>query len=251
MPNAGKPAFDGEVEIGEADFGRGFGAKRRRAPSGATGKQERAPPLLSSPTCDKLAGRVGRGRFPEAFLDFSAESLHIAAVKNDSTGPGLAAAMSVRDATPADLDGLVALENRCFEADRLSRRSFRKLIGSPTASLRLVARAGRIAGYTLLFFRAGSDVARLYSVAVDPVDRGTGLGPLLLADCETTARARGLRLLRLEVREDNAGAIRLYERLGYHPIGRYPDYYADNTDALRFEKRLREAVTPAPTVRER
>jgi ribosomal protein S18 acetylase RimI-like enzyme len=190
---------------------------------------------------------VGGSRFPEAFLDFSAESLHIAAVKNDSTGPGLAAAQPVRDATPADLDGLVGLENRCFEADRLSRRSFRKLIGSSTASLRLATRAGRVAAYALLFFRAGSDVARLYSVAVDPAHRGAGLGPLLLADCEATARARGLGLLRLEVREDNAGAIRLYERLGYEPIGRYPRYYADRTDALRFEKRLREAATPAPT----
>lgn len=188
---------------------------------------------------------------PEAFLDFSAESLHIAAVKNDSTGPGLAAAMSVRDATPADLDGLVALENRCFAADRLSRRSFRKLIGSPTAALRLVARAGRIAGYALLFFRAGSGVGRLYSVAVDPDHRGTGLGALLIGDCETAAHARGSRSLRLEVREDNAGAIRLYRRLGYEPIGRYPRYYADKTDALRFEKRLREAAKPAPTVRER
>jgi ribosomal protein S18 acetylase RimI-like enzyme len=194
---------------------------------------------------------VGGEVFPEAFLDFSAESLHIAAVKNDSTGPGLAAAQPVRDATPADLDGLVGLENRCFEADRLSRRSFRKLIGSLTASLRLVARAGRVAGYALLFFRAGSGVARLYSVAVDPDRRGTGLGLLLLADCEATARARGLRLLRLEVREDNAGAVRLYRRLGYEPIGRYPRYYADKTDALRFEKRLRETAKPAPTVRER
>jgi len=194
---------------------------------------------------------VDGGLFPEAFLDFSAESLHIAAVKNDSTGPGLAAAMSVRDATPADLDGLAELENRCFAADRLSRRSFRKLIGSPTAALRLVTRAGRIAGYALLFFRAGSDVARLYSFAIDPADRGTGLGLFLLGDCEATARARGLRLLRLEVRGDNAGAIRLYERVGYKPIGRYPAYYADKTDALRFEKRLREVAKPAPTVRER
>jgi ribosomal protein S18 acetylase RimI-like enzyme len=158
--------------------------------------------------------------------------------------------MSVRDATPADLDGLVALENCCFAADRLSRRSFQKLIGSPTASLRLAARAGQIAGYALLFFRAASDVARLYSVAVDPAHRGTGLGLLLLEDGEATARARGLRLLRLEVREDNAGAIRLYERLGYTPIGRYSAYYADKTDALRFEKRLREAK-PAPTVGKR
>jgi ribosomal protein S18 acetylase RimI-like enzyme len=159
--------------------------------------------------------------------------------------------MPVRDATPADLDGLVGLENLCFAADRLSPRSFRKLIGSPTASLRLAVRAGRIAGYALLFFRAGSRLARLYSIAVDPAERGTGLGALLLSDCEERAAARGVEAVRLEVREDNAAAIRLYERLGYRPLGRYPAYYADKTDALRFEKRLRGAAMPAPTVRER
>jgi ribosomal protein S18 acetylase RimI-like enzyme len=210
-----------------------------------------ATPLPSFAACDKLVMPAGGEAFAEGFLDFSAESLHIAAVKNDSTGPGLAAAMPVRDATPADLDGLVALENRCFAGDKLSRRSFRKLTGSPTASLRLVTRAGRIAGYALLFFRATSDLARLYSVAVDPVERGTGLGALLVEDCEGVARRRGLKAVRLEVREDNAAAIRLYDRLGYRPIGRYPAYYADKTDALRFEKRLRGSDTPAPTVRER
>jgi [ribosomal protein S18]-alanine N-acetyltransferase len=211
----------------------------------------RHPPLPSTAACDKLVIPVDGSLFSGAFLDFSAESLHIAAVKNDSTGPGLAAAMPVRDATPADLDGLVALENRCFTADRLSRRSFQKLIGSPTASLRLTTRAGRIAGYALLFFRSTSDLARLYSVAVDPAERGTGLGALLVGDCERESRRRGLRAVRLEVREDNAGAIRLYERLGYRPIGRHAAYYADKTDALRLEKRLRESDTPAPTVRER
>jgi ribosomal protein S18 acetylase RimI-like enzyme len=33
-------------------------------------------------------------------------------------------------------------------------------------------------------------------------------------------------------------AIRLYEHLGYRRIGEYVRYYADGTDALRFEKPL-------------
>ena len=154
--------------------------------------------------------------------------------------------MPVREATPADLDGLVALENLCFTADRLSRRSFARLIGGPTASFRVVRRAGRMVGSALLLFRAGSGIARLYSVAVDPGHRGSGLGALLVGDCEATALARGRAILRLEVRADNAAAIRLYERLGYGRIGRYRRYYADKTDAIRFEKRL-EALGGAET----
>ena len=71
--------------------------------------------------------------------------------------------------------------------------------------------------------------------------RGTGLGRLLLADAERVAATRRKRVLKLEVRVDNAGAIRLYERRGYRLVGRDAGYYADKTDALRYEKPL--AVT--------
>jgi ribosomal protein S18 acetylase RimI-like enzyme len=177
-----------------------------------------------------------------------AKNRHIAAVRSDSTGPGQAAAFTFDDATPADVDGLVELENVCFDSDRLSRRSFRKLIDSPTAACRVVTSAGRIMGYALLLFRSGTGLARLYSIAVHPDQRGAGIGALLLKDSETCAFERGRVILRLEVREDNAAAIRLYERLGYRRIGRYLNYYADKTDALRFEKRLRGADTPTTTV---
>jgi ribosomal-protein-alanine acetyltransferase len=173
----------------------------------------------------------------------------MAAVKNESTDPGQAPTLPLRDAAPADLDGLVELEAACFDGDRLSRRSFRKLIGSSTAACRVVAAAGgRIVGYALLLFRSGTGLARLYSIAVHPAQRGTGLGVLLLKDSEAVSFDRDRVILRLEVREDNAEAIRLYERHGYRRIGRYLNYYADRTAALRFEKRLRGASTPPPTV---
>jgi len=172
----------------------------------------------------------------------------MAAVKNESTGPGQAPTLPLRDATSADLDGLVELEAVCFDSDRLSRRSFRKLIDSPTAACRVATAAGRNVGYALLLFRSGTGLARLYSIAVHPAQHGTGVGALLLKDSEGLAFDRDRVILRLEVREDNAEAIRLYERRGYRRIGRYLNYYADRTDALRFEKRLRGADTPTTTV---
>ena len=164
------------------------------------------------------------------------------------TGGGLAASTTLRDATPADLDGLVGLENLCFAGDRLSRRSFRDLIDSPTAACRIALRDGAILGYTLLLFRAGTGLARLYSIAVHPDARGSGLGAELLADAERVAFDRDRMILRLEVRADNHGAIRLYRRMGYRSIGRYLHYYEDSTDALRFEKRLRGPDAPVTTV---
>jgi hypothetical protein len=53
--------------------------------------------------------------------------------------------------------------------------------------------------------------------------------------------------MRLEVRPDNAWAIALYERLGYHEFGKYLDYYEDHADALRYEKRLARSSFSATT----
>lgn len=171
-----------------------------------------------------------------------------AAVKNESTESGQAPSVHFRDATLADLDGLVELEAICFDSDRLSRRSFRELIDGLTSACRVAVDGGKVVGYALLLFRSGTGLARLYSIAVHPGQRRTGLGARLLDDAEARAFDHGRVILRLEVREDNAEAIRFYQRHGYRRIGRYLHYYADRTDALRFEKRLRGADSPTTTV---
>jgi ribosomal-protein-alanine acetyltransferase len=146
--------------------------------------------------------------------------------------------VSLRDAAPADLDQLIEIERESFSADRLSRRSIRRLMSSRTAAVRVVTAGRRLAGYHLVLFRTGSAVARLYSIAVHRGHRGRGVGERLLADAERVSAGRGARALRLEVRPDNAAAIGLYRRAGYRLAGRRPNYYADNADALRYEKPL-------------
>lgn len=145
----------------------------------------------------------------------------------------------VRTAAPADLDALVALELRAFRGDRMSRAQYRRHLASPSAVV-LVADAADagLLGSALVFFRAGSTLARLYSIATAPAARGRGIGAGLLAAAEQAASRRGSRTLRLEVRVDNAAAIGLYERAGYRRIGRYAGYYEDGADAWRYEKPL-------------
>ncbi len=156
--------------------------------------------------------------------------------------PGL----RIRDGRPADLAALCEIETRSFAADRLSRQSLRRLMGRPSARLRVGVAGGQIVGYHLLLTRAGSTVARLYSIALAAAARGQGFGDRLLADAERQARHAGAAVLRLEVRPDNAGAIRLYVRRGYARIGTYRDYYADGADALRFQKALRRTARRSP-----
>jgi len=139
---------------------------------------------------------------------------------------------------PADLDALLALEQECFRTDHLSRRSFRRFLASPNACLLVAEQGSCPAGYTLVLFRPGSAVARLYSIAVAAAMAGRGIGPILLAAAEQAARQRDCATLRLEVHEQNAAAISRYQKSGYRLFGRHLGYYDDRGNALRFEKRL-------------
>lgn len=148
--------------------------------------------------------------------------------------PAAAVSAPLRDARPDDLPALLALEAR-FPSDRLSSRQFLHHMRSRSARLRVT---DDVSGYALVFLRRGSTLARLYSIAVDPATRGRGIGRALLLDAERSARGGGADRLRLEVRFDNAAAIALYLACGYEEFGRYPAYYEDGTDGLRFERRL-------------
>lgn len=144
-----------------------------------------------------------------------------------------------RPAGPADLDALVALEQRCFDSDRLSRRSFRYWLGEGRGDIAVVEHGGRLAGYVLVIYHRGTRLARLYSLAVDPDARGLGLGERLVHEAEALAHRAGRLFLRLEVRRDNPAAVALYERLGYQHFGVLRDYYEDHQDALRYQKQVR------------
>jgi ribosomal-protein-alanine N-acetyltransferase len=147
-------------------------------------------------------------------------------------------AVHIRRGKPADLDALWDLENRVFETDRMSRRSLRRLLASPSAAAMVAQSDGAIAGVAVVLFRATSRVARLYSLAVAPKHTGRGIASALLAAAEKTATSRKCRSLRLEVHEKNQGAIKVYRKAGYHEFGRHHQYYEDRGHALRFEKQL-------------
>lgn len=160
--------------------------------------------------------------------------------------PGLGAGVVLRLADLPDIPALVSLENQAFLTDRLTRRNFHHILTRAHAACLVAERQGHLIGYALLFFRRGTSLARLYSIAVDPDLRGQGLGAALLLAAERRALAEGCWVLRLEVRADNEAAIALYRRRGYRAFGRHLRYYEDAADALRFEKRL----TPAPAAPE-
>jgi ribosomal-protein-alanine N-acetyltransferase len=146
--------------------------------------------------------------------------------------------LRIRRARDGDLAALVELEQASFAGDRMSARQWRRHLRSPRAIVVVAVDSEHLLGAAIAFVHAAHDIARLYSLATSLAARGRGVGDRLVAAVERAAHAAGCQRLRLEVREDNTAAQRLYVRRGYRPIGRRAAYYEDGEDALRYEKAL-------------
>jgi [ribosomal protein S18]-alanine N-acetyltransferase len=146
--------------------------------------------------------------------------------------------VSIRRATLADVEALVALE-RDFPSDRLSRRNFCHLLTRANADVHVCLHARHVIGNAVVLYRRGGHAARLYSIVVSPAARGRGAASALLRAAETGARRRHCERVTLEVRPGNNAAIRLYEKFGYAMTRRIAGFYQDGRDALRFERTLR------------
>lgn len=146
--------------------------------------------------------------------------------------------MHFRLADKDDVKQLVEIENRCFTLDKLRTRNFLWLLEKGHCDILVSEADGVMTGYSLLLYRRGTSLARLYSVAILPEYRGSGMGVALLEKSELQAREHDCVYLRLEVRPDNHAAIALYERLGYRQFDTKADYYEDHSLALCFEKRI-------------
>ncbi|GGF30835.1 hypothetical protein GCM10011611_41130 [Aliidongia dinghuensis] len=149
----------------------------------------------------------------------------------------------LRVATPADRPALEALEAASFSQDRISARSWRRLLRRPSALILVAPAAAGLAGALVMLFRRGSRIARVYSIAVAAAQRGNGFARLLLGRAADAAQERGCRAVRLETRLDNHNAQSLFAREGFAVTGRTDDYYEDGMAALRLERPLPPAYS--------
>ena len=144
----------------------------------------------------------------------------------------------IRLALPADLEALLAMELRHFSTDRLSRRSFQRLMQRPSASVWVVERSGVVFGDAVVLTRKNSLRARLYSIVIDRSAQGQGLGQLLLGQIEAQMKMHGFEEMHLEVRASDLATQHFYQQMGYVAYKRRDAYYADGEDAICMRHRL-------------
>jgi ribosomal-protein-alanine N-acetyltransferase len=139
-------------------------------------------------------------------------------------------AIDIRRLALADLDSIDAIERKSY-ATPWSRTMFAGELAK-TASLCLGAFDGeRLVGYAINSRYV--DAWHVMNIAVDPDFRRHGIATALLEELFELTSDGERRGYTLEVRVSNEGAVKLYERLGFHSRGIRRGYYTDNReDAL-------------------
>ena len=95
-------------------------------------------------------------------------------------------------------------------------------------------------GFAVMQF--ADSIAHLALLCVRPAQQRRGIATRLLEWLIESARVAGIEAIRLELRADNAAALRLYFCLGFTETQRVEDYYGAGIDARRMERRLRPAA---------
>ncbi|MBI4543833.1 MAG: ribosomal protein S18-alanine N-acetyltransferase [Gemmatimonadetes bacterium] len=136
----------------------------------------------------------------------------------------------IRTMQDPDLPRVMEVEQASFSMP-WTEATFRGLLRRTDAELLVAEVDGELVGHAVLW--AVTDQGELGNIAVAPAWRGQGIGTRLLVAALASARGRGVHELYLEVRASNARAQQLYERHGFHAVGRRPNYYVDPVeDAL-------------------
>ena len=151
----------------------------------------------------------------------------------------------VRPAQHRDDAAILTLEE-LFPSDRMSMRSVRHFLKSPSARSWVAELEGAVVGNLILLTRRNSHVARIYSVVVAPPARGRRFAERLIRAAEAEAQALGLKQIKLEVRADNTAARALYGKLGYVEDQALPGYYEDGADGLRLCHTLSQGAALLP-----
>jgi len=146
--------------------------------------------------------------------------------------------VTVRRATLADIEDIAALEQENLGVDAWSPELVAQgIAGDLPTVFYLVAETGEaVVGYAVV--SAVADIAELQRIAVTPAHRRGGLASALLDEGCRLARESGADRLLLEVRDNNAGALRFYAARDFVEIDRRPRYYRDGTTAIVLRRAL-------------
>ncbi len=124
--------------------------------------------------------------------------------------------------TEVHVPQMAEIEKICFSLP-WSEDMIKSELNNPSCLYLAAVDGDVLAGY--IGVQTVLDEGYINNVAVRPEYRRRGIAAALISLLNEQAKAIGLAFMTLEVRESNAPAIALYEKLGFTTVGRRKNYY--------------------------
>jgi ribosomal-protein-alanine acetyltransferase len=145
----------------------------------------------------------------------------------------------IEDASIRHLDELSSIETECFKQEAFTKQQIAHLLTDYNCVGIIAKEDSHIVGFCIasVYYERSSIVGHLLTIDVLPACRRKEIGARLLREIEGLLRNKGAKSMYLEVREDNAAAIALYQKIGYSSIGKLRNYYG-NSHGIYMGKQL-------------
>ncbi len=125
------------------------------------------------------------------------------------------------------LDQLFKIEEKCFDQEAFSKRQIAYLL-TDYNTIALAAKAdNNIVGFIIaqVEVEENTEFGHIITINVAPNFRRQKIATKMLREMENLLKQKSINECRLEVREDNHAAIKLYHTLGYQTVGKLERYY--------------------------
>jgi len=142
----------------------------------------------------------------------------------------------IRDVKSTDMQAILAIEYKCFK-DPYPLSLLNRLHAMHPDGFLVAEAEGKVVGYVIGVLRWGA-TGHILAIAIDPPYQRQGIASALMEHVIDRLRARGAKLVRLEVRKSNAGAQQFYSKLGFRQQGEVPYYYEDGESAVTMDYKL-------------
>lgn len=140
----------------------------------------------------------------------------------------------LEEASIHHLNKLCQIEKECFNKEVFTKQQIAYLLNNHN-SVGIIAKINKeIAGFIIgkIEIDGKTLVGHILTIDVSLLHRRKGVAQRLLREIEMLLKKKGVKTCKLEVREDNIVALKLYEKLGYKKLVKIENYYSGNHGVL-------------------
>lgn len=134
--------------------------------------------------------------------------------------------LQIRRAIPADIEGLVNIEEKCFTSPWSRESIFNDLENNPCARYLVCEYNNELIGYAGIWIIL--DEGHITNIAILPEFRSLGIGKILFQCLLEYASNLGVSYTTLEVRQSNLLAQKMYKSMNFFHVHTRKKYYEDN-----------------------